>query len=157
MLAVRDRVLHSHRHLEVSNLVLREYLLRLVVVYYIDLIPNDKCGVLLPAPVVALLVVLGWLRGVLLLWQAKHLLMTSVLLAFILPWLASAVLLLHSTGAGLVAAHNEPSPRVLFLFWHLIRNVDCFKLLIRALTMLVVLCVHYIVLRVLHRLRLYRD
>lgn len=47
-LARRQLVNVAHWHLEILNLILREYLLRLVVVYYVNLVAHNKRWMILP-------------------------------------------------------------------------------------------------------------
>ena len=61
----RHLTMHRHRHLKFRDLVVfREYLLRLVVVYDVDLVPHDECRLLLARALLAIL--LGLLALVLL-------------------------------------------------------------------------------------------
>lgn len=46
-LAGRELVDVAHRHLKILNLILREYLLRLVIVYDVDLVAYNKCRMIL--------------------------------------------------------------------------------------------------------------
>lgn len=107
----RNLVLHTHRHLKVGDLILREYLLGLIIIDDVDLIPDDQRGMLLTAPGVLLV---DFSRLAVLLLQREDILLESItpclahLSTFVSSWLAEvATLWLDLAFIGLGVVHDE--------------------------------------------------